>query len=77
MATTLSNLIDNLTKGIQKIKCKDCDCFFEYESVKDNWIKYKCLFCNKNYSSKIGRSTEPFRAHLSFLLMISINLFCC
>ena len=36
MATTLSNLIDNLTKGIQKIKCKDCDCFFEYESVKDN-----------------------------------------
>ena len=35
MATTLSNLIDNLTKGIDKIKCKDCDCFFEYEGVKE------------------------------------------
>ena len=39
MATSLSNLVDNLTEGIHKIKCKDCDCFLEYESVKDNLIK--------------------------------------
>ena len=52
MATSLSNLVDNLTEGIHKIKCKDCDCFLEYESVKDNLIKYKCLFCNKTYSNK-------------------------
>ena len=39
-----------LTKGIYKIKCKDCDCFLEYESVKDNLIKYKCLSCKKDYS---------------------------
>ena len=39
MATSLSNLVDNLTTGIHKIKCKDCDCFLEYESVKDNLIK--------------------------------------
>ena len=37
----------------KEIKCKDCDCFLEYESVKDNLIKYKCLSCNKNYSNKI------------------------
>ena len=53
MATLLSNLVDNLTEGIHKIKCKDCDCFLEYESVKDNFIKYKCLSCNRNYSNKI------------------------
>ena len=29
MASSLSNLIDNLAEGIHKIKCKDCDCFFE------------------------------------------------
>ena len=34
MTTLLSNLVDNLTEGIRKIKCKDCDCFLEYESVK-------------------------------------------
>ena len=52
MATSLSNLVDNLTEGIHKIKCKVCECFREYESVKENSIKYKCLSCNKNYSSK-------------------------
>ena len=36
MASSLSNLLDNLTEGIHKIKCKDCDPFLEYESVKDN-----------------------------------------
>ena len=32
------------------------DCFLEYESVKDNLIKYKCLYCNKNFSSEIDFS---------------------
>ena len=27
-------LADNLTEGIHKTKCKDCDCFLEYEIVK-------------------------------------------
>ena len=49
MTTSLSNLADNLTEGIHKIKCKDCDFFLEYESVKDNLIKCKCLSCNENY----------------------------
>ena len=39
MATSLSNLVENLTEGIHKIKCKDCDCFLEYESVNENLIK--------------------------------------
>ena len=33
MVSSLPNLVDNLTEGIHKIKFKDCDCFFEYESV--------------------------------------------
>ena len=28
-------------------------CLPEYESVKDNLIKYKCLSCNKKYSNKL------------------------
>ena len=46
-ATSLSNFVDNLREGIHKIKFKDCNCFLEYESVKDNLIKYKRLSCNK------------------------------
>ena len=52
IATSLSNLVDNLTEGIHKIQCRDYDCFLEHESVKDNLIKYKCLSCNKVYSNK-------------------------
>ena len=53
MASSLSNLIDNLTEGIHKIKCRECGCSLEYESVWNNLIKYKCLTCNKNYSNKL------------------------
>ena len=41
MASSLSNLVDNLTEGNHKIKCKGCGCFLEYERVKGNLIIYK------------------------------------
>ena len=47
MTTSLSNLVDNLAEGIHKIKCKDCDCFLETETVKDDLIGYKCLSCKR------------------------------
>ena len=53
MASSLSNLVDNCTEGIHKIKCKVCDCFLQFKSVKDNLIKYKCLSWNKDCSNKI------------------------
>ena len=58
MASSLSNLVDNLEEGINKIKCEDCDCFLEYESVKDNLIKYKFLSCNKDYSNKLDEKVK-------------------
>ena len=56
--TSLSNHVDNLTEEAHKIKCKDCDCFLEYKSVKDFLIKYKCLSCNKDYSIKIDEQLK-------------------
>ena len=65
MASSLSNLINNLSEGIHRIKWKlepddkkyetcgtkykYCDCFLEYTTFKDNLVEYKCLCCNKNY----------------------------
>ena len=65
MASSLSNLVDNLFEGIHKIKCKYghnvkkcktyrikykyCDCFLEYKHLRDDLIEYKRLCCNKNY----------------------------
>ena len=58
MASSLSNLVDNLADKNHKVKGKDCDCFLEYESVKDNFVKYKCLSCNKDYSNKVGEDLK-------------------
>ena len=74
MASSSSNLVDNLAEGIYITKCKDCDCFLKYESAKDNLIKHKCLSCSKDYSNKLD---EKLKKKLKFLIMILINLFCC
>ena len=67
MTTSLAKLVDNLTKGIHKIKCKYCDCFFEYQSVQDDWIKYKCFSYNKDYSNKLdGELNKKFKNTFKF-----------
>ena len=58
MTTSLLNIADNLTEKIHKIKCKDCDCFLEYENIKENSIKYKCTSCNKDYSNIIDEELK-------------------
>lgn len=79
MVSSVSNPVDNLAERTHKIKCKDCSCFLEYESVKDNLIKFKCLSCNPSYSKKIDEELKNrFKnIFLSFLKMILINLLCC
>ena len=68
MGRSLPNLVNNLSKGIHRIKCKFghdykkyetcrikykyCDCFLEYTNFKDDLTEYKCLCCDKNYESK-------------------------
>ena len=75
MATLLSNFAYNLTEGNRKTKCGDCDCFLEYESVKENSIEYKCLSCNKIIKTKLTKNEKrDSRTHSNFLVMISINL---
>ena len=65
MASSLSNLVNNLSEGIHRIKfkfghgdekCKIClikykycDCFLEYTNFNDDLIEYKCLCCNKGH----------------------------
>ena len=67
MANSLSNLVDNLTEGIHKIKCKDYHCCIEYESVKDNLMRYKCLSCNEELSNKIDEEVKKqFKNRLKF-----------
>ena len=68
MAGSLSNLVNNLSEQLHRIKCKlghddkkcemceikykCCDCFLEYTNFEDDLIVYKCLCYNKNYQHK-------------------------
>ena len=75
-ASLLSNLVDNLAKGIQKIKCKDCDGLLKYESVNYNLIKHKWLPWNKNSSNKTDEEQKKRSKNtFNLLIMILINLF--
>ena len=38
MASSLSNLVDNLSERIHKTTCKNCGCFLEYKRVEGNLI---------------------------------------
>ena len=74
MASSLSNLVNNLSEGIHKIKCnyrhndkkyetrgikyKYSDCFFEYTNFKDGLIEYKCLCHNKNYQQEFDEKLK-------------------
>ena len=70
MGSSLLDLINNLTEGIHKIKCKNehdnkncemrgykaCKCFLKYTNFKDDLIEYKCLFCN--YQKKLNENLK-------------------
>ena len=74
MASSLSNLVNNLSEGIRKVKCKyrqddekcetcrikykNCECFLEKTNFKDDLIGYKCLCCNKSYQKKFDEKLK-------------------
>ena len=67
MKNSWTNVVNNLSEGIHKIKCqyghndkkcetwgskyKYCDYFLEYKDFKDDLVEYKYLCHNKNYHS--------------------------
>ena len=74
MASLLSNLVNNLSEEIHKIKCKHgyedkrcetcgikykyCNCFLEQINFKDDLLEYKCLLCNKNCQRKFDEKLK-------------------
>ena len=74
MASSLSNLVINLSEGTRKTKCKYrhddkkcetcrikykyCNCFLEYTNFTDDFIEYNCLYCNKNYQKMFDQNLE-------------------
>ena len=49
MSSSLFNLVDNLSEGFHSDECTDCRSCFDYVSVKDDQLIFKCFECKKNY----------------------------
>ena len=74
MENSLSNLVNNFSGGIHRIKCKlghddkkrqtcgityqVCNCFLKYTNFKDDLIEHKCLCCNKYHQQKIDEKIK-------------------
>ena len=74
MASSLSNLANNLSERIQGLKYKHehdykecetygikykyCDYFLEYPNSGDDSTEYKCLYCNKSYQRKFDETLK-------------------
>ena len=74
MESSLSNLVNNLSEGIHRIRCKYehnnkkcetcrikykyCDCFLEYTNFKDDLTECIYLCCNKNYQHKFDEKLK-------------------
>ena len=74
MASSLSNLVNDLSERIHEIKCKyghndkkleTCrirykywNWFLEHTDFRDDLREYKCLCCNKNYKQKFDENLQ-------------------
>ena len=74
MASSISNLVNNISEEFHRIKCKFrhddkecetcrikykyCKCFLEYTKLKGDLIEYKCLCCNKIYQHKFDEKLK-------------------
>ena len=68
MASSVSNLVNNLCEGLHRIKCKlghdnkkceTCGIKHKYcHCFKDDLIEYKCLSCNKIYQRKLDEKLK-------------------
>ena len=79
MSSSLSKLVDNLSKGIHNNKYVDCKSNLDYVRItKNEKLLLKCFNCDSYYKKKFTKDLiKKFKSTYSFVIMISINLYYC
>ena len=55
MSISLSNLVDNLFEGFHNNKFIDCTFYFDYMSIKDDQVIFRCFDCKNNYKKDLNK----------------------
>ena len=68
MSSSLSSkLVDNLSEGIHKNKCLDCNSCLDYIKIKNERLLLKCFNCNTYYKKKFNKDLiKKFKNTYSF-----------
>ena len=55
MSTSLSNLVSNLSEGLQNNRCIDCKSCLDYMTIKYEQLIFRCFSCKKNYEKNFNK----------------------
>ena len=56
MSSSLSNLVDNLSKVLHNGNCTDCKFYLDYIIFKDDQLIFRCFGCKKNYKKDLKKN---------------------
>ena len=55
MSSSLLNLVDNLSDGLDNNKCINCKSFLDYMMFKHDELIFRGFECNKNYNKNFNK----------------------
>ena len=55
MSSSLANLVDNLSEGLNCDKCTNCKSCLDYMMFKDDQLIFRCFECKKNYKKEFNK----------------------
>ena len=77
MSSLLSDLVNNLSEGLHCNKSFDSKSFFEYMSVKDELLIFRCFEYKKTYKKYFNKELiKKFAKIYEYCNKDIINLFC-
>ena len=78
MSSSLSKLVDNLSKGIHNNKCSDCKSNLDYIKTINEKLILECYNCKQRYRKKFDKELiKDLLVHMNFVIMTLINLYYC
>ena len=55
MSSSFSNLVDNLSEGIQSDKCTGCKSCLDYMTTKNEQLIFRCFGCKNDYNKDFNK----------------------
>ena len=75
ISSSLSNLADDLSKGLNSDKCPDCKSCPDYMIAKDDQLIFRCFDCKKNYKKDFNKELMKRFANIYEFCNKDINKF--